>query len=258
MPALRVLRQSLVNTLAGSIPDNLVRYRRDKPWLSEFARGARWELETNVEQSGQLTLIEPAKRDYKDLENAIRLHSVLANLTPLQARDPRLWTRLTHLELWSYMRRRWPVEKYLADPGKAERNVRDRYFVLKNESRALLRNGAARLWWSAKLSYDPNRDNPYELTSVLFAYLDITQQVLERNIGRAATVVRGFLEFLRINSELLSGGEANRARIRALAKYLNLTGGVSVLDCLADADIIRMLKNEWDRMRATEEAASAT
>lgn len=63
------------------------------------------------------------------------------------------------------------VEKYLADPPKAERNIRARYFVSKTESRALLRNGVARLWWSARLSYVPGRDNPYELTSVLFTYL---------------------------------------------------------------------------------------
>ena len=153
------------------------------------------------------------------------------------------------------MRRRWPVEKYLADPGKAERNIRDRYFVAKNESRALLRNGAARLWWSARLSYVPGRDNAYELTSVLFTYLDITQQILERNIGRASAVVRGFLDFLRVNSELLAGGEANRARIRNLAKFLNLTGGVCVLDCLADTEVIGILQREYDRMRMAEAAA---
>ena len=155
------------------------------------------------------------------------------------------------------LRRLGPVaqlEKYLADPGKAERNIRDRYFVAKNESRALLRNGAARLWWSARLSHDPGRDNPYELTSVLFTYLDITQQILERNIGRASAVVRGFLDFLRVNSELLAGGEANRAGIRSLAKFLNLTGGVCVLDCLADTEVIGILQREYDRMRTAEAA----
>lgn len=200
-------------------------------------------------------LLDPVGDDLKDFENAIRIHKALPGLTPLQARDPRLWTRLTHVELWGYMRWRWPAEKYLADPGKAERNIRDRYFVAKNESRALLRNGAARLWWSARLSYDSGRDNPYELTAVLFTYLDITQQILERNIGRASAVVRGFLDFLRVNSELLAGGDTNRGRIRSLAKFLNLTGGVCVLDCLADTDVIGLLQREHDRMLTAEAAA---
>jgi hypothetical protein len=257
MPPLRVLRKSFTNKLVGSIRENLLRYKRERSWLSEFAAGTRWELETNLAPAEPLTLLDPGDDDFRDRANAIRIHKALPELTPLQARDPRLWTRLTHVELWSYMRRRWPVEKYLADAGKAERNIRDRYFVAKNESRALLRNGAARLWWSAKLSYDPGRDNPYELVSILFTYLDITQQILERNIGRASAVVRGFLDFLRGNSELLRGGEANRARIRALAKFLNLAGGVCVLDCLADTEVIGMLQREYDRMRNDEGAAAA-
>ncbi|HXO27762.1 MAG TPA: DUF6339 family protein [Thermoanaerobaculia bacterium] len=255
MPQLRVLRQSFVNRLIGSIRENLVRYKRADPWLPEFARGSQWELETYIEQSEEIALVDPVESDFRDLENAIRLHRLLPGLTPLQARDPRLWMHLTHLEVWSYMRRRWPIEKYLADPAKAERNIRDRYFVAKNESRALLRNGAARLWWSARLSYDPDRNNPYELTSVLFTYLDITQQILERNVGRASAVVRGFLGFLQNNSELLSGGEANRARIRALAKFLNLSGGVCVLDYLTGAEISGMLTREYDRLRDVERAA---
>ena len=254
MPPLKVVRQSFVTKLAGSIRDNLPRYKRDKPWQAEFARGTAWELDTNLAPVEPLALLDPVDDNFYDLENAIRIHKALPGLTPLQARDPRLWTRLTHVELWGYMRRRWPVEKYLADPGKAERNIRDRYFVAKNESRALLRNGAARLWWSSRLSYDPGRDNPYELTSVLFTYLDITQQILERNIGRASAVVRGFLDFLRVNSELLAGGEANRAGIRSLAKFLNLTGGVCVLDCLADTEVIGILQREYDRMRTAEAA----
>lgn len=155
MPPLRVLKQSFGNALAGSIRDNLPRYKRDKPWLSEFAAGTSWELETNLAPAEPLVLLDPADNDFKDLENAIRFHKTLPRLTPLQARDPRLWSRLTHVELWGYMRRRWPVEKYLADPPKAERNIRDRYFVAKNESRALLRNGASRLWWSAKPTTPP-------------------------------------------------------------------------------------------------------
>lgn len=257
MPPIKVLKQSFVIKLAGSIRDNLPRYKRDKPWLAEAAAGSAWQLETNLAPADPLALLDPVDQDFKDVENAIRIHKALPGLTPLQARDPRLWTHLTHGDLWSYMRRRWPVEKYMTDPGKAERYVRERYFVAKNESRALLRNGASRLWWSAMLSYDSQRDNPYELTAVLFTYLDITQQILERNIGRAQAVVRGFLEFLRVNHELLEGGNANRARIRSLAKLLNLTGGVCLLDCLADTEVIGILQREYENIRTGEAKTAA-
>lgn len=90
MPPLRVLRQSFANKLGGSIRDNLPRYKRDKPWLSEFAAGTPWELETNLAPVEPLALLDPVDDDFKDLENAIRIHKALPALTPLQARDPRL------------------------------------------------------------------------------------------------------------------------------------------------------------------------
>lgn len=97
----------------------------------------------------------------------IRFHRALRHLTPLQARDPRIWTRLAHMEFWPYMRLRWPVEKHMSNRNSAARFVESRYFVEQSPSRALLRNGVARLWWTAQLSHDPDRDNPHELTTVL-------------------------------------------------------------------------------------------
>jgi hypothetical protein len=243
--AIKVLREAFTNHLRGTIAHNLPHYRRDRPWLAEVAGGPVWEFETNLVPAQPLELLEPDGDDLKDIENAIRMHKALPSLTPVNARDPRLWTRLTHVELWGYMRLRWPIERHLADKGRAARFVESRYFVARNESRALLRNGAARLWWSAKVSHDPSRDNPYELTSVLLSSLDITQQILERNLGRAPAVLHGFLEFLRIQGDkLLSGGDKNRERIRRLAKFLNLRGGVTVLDCLSESEVVAMLYHE--------------
>jgi hypothetical protein len=88
--------------------------------------------------------------------------------------------------------------------------------------------------------------------------LDITQQLLERSLGRAPAVVHGFLEFLRLNSALLGPGEANRQRIRDLAKFLNLTGGVCVLDCLSESEVIRTLQREQDNMGVATAAPVAS
>src|SRR5208283_3276101 len=206
MKPIPVLREAFTNKLLGTIPDNLSRYKQEKPWLQEFGGGSPWELPTNLVPAQPLDILDPEGDDLKDIANAIRMYSAFPTLTPLQARDPRLWTRLTHVELWSYMRRRWPVERHVADKGRATRFVEARYFVARNESRSLLRNGAARLWWSAKVSYDSSRQNPYELTGILLSSLDITQQILERSLGRAPAIVHGFLEFLQINPELLGGG----------------------------------------------------
>jgi hypothetical protein len=230
---LTIFKETFVNTLRGSLGPNLPKYGENNSWVSELGVKSQRELETSVELRASLDLLEPTNGDLKDIENAIRVHKALPHLTPLQARDPRLWTRLTHVENWPYMRKRWPVERHTIDKGRATRFIEARYFVTQAQSRALLRNGIARLWWTAKVSHDSARDNPYELAAILLSTLDITQQILERGIGRAPIVLMGFLEFLNRNKELLAGGDENRIRIRRLAKFLNMHGGVCILDSLS-------------------------
>jgi len=253
MPFLTVFRGSFVTSLRGNISANLDKYRRNDKWIGEIGHKSIRDLETRIELKGPLELDEPDNDNLKDLENAIRVHKLLQNLTPLQARDPRLWTRLAHGDGWNYMRKRWPIERFGTDAEKGARFITSRYFIAQDDSRALLRNGMARLWWTAYMSFDPTRNNPYELTSVLLYTLDITQQILERNMGRSPVIVTGFLEFLLQNkSTLLIGGEQNRVRIRKLAIGLNLYGGVCLLDCLTQMDILKILGAEFQRILESE------
>jgi hypothetical protein len=257
MPFLTIFRQSFTDALKSGVPANLANYHREDKWVSQIGTRSSREIETRIEMKSALDLVEPDednKDDLKDLDNAIRVHKALQQLTPLQARDPRIWTRFAHVDCWKYMRARWPVERWEKDGAeKTSGRVVERYFVSRSDSRALLRNGIARLWWTSFLTYDSSRDNPYELTSVLLSTLDITQQILERNMGRGPEILSGFLEFLLQNKkELLTGGDQNRSRIRTLAKYLNMYGGVCLLDCLSQTDIIRILTQEFEKIQERE------
>ena len=262
MSSLLILTEHFTDRLRRAIAPNLEWYKLADSWAEEFgADSGKWELATSVEP------ILPAKRqldsllaapdgdDLKDLENAVRLHKALPGLTPAQARDPRLWTRLTHVEFWRYMRTRWQVEKHLADRKKAERYISQHYFVSRAEGRALLRNGIARLWWFSYLTYDKDRDDPYELTAVLLKTLDIAKLILENSMGRCRAVLFSFLEFLLENPVLLEGGDRNRTGIRGLAKSLNLLGGVAVLDCLTTGTIKAHMTRELKRLGSNETAA---
>jgi hypothetical protein len=249
MPRLTIFRTNFVNTLRSGVATHLPKYYQSAPWASGLGTRSTRDLETKIELKSAFVLDTPDEDNLKDLENAVRVHKYLRDLTPLQARDPRLWTRLAHLECWTYMRKRWPIERFKDQNEKAARYVTARYFVPQNESRALLRNGIARLWWTAHLSFDSQRTNFYELTSVLLSTLDITQQILERNMGRSPVILRGFLEFLLANkTDLLRGGEDNREKIRRLAKFLNMCGGVCLLDCLSQRDIMMLLGGELERI----------
>ncbi len=253
MSSLTIFKSTFVNALRSSIAANLDKYLRDDVWVTEISTRSSREMPTNVEMAEPLSLDFPENGDHKDTENAIRFHKALRHLTPLQARDPRLWTRLAHVELWPYMRQRWNVERHMANRDRAARYVETRYFVTQSQSRALLRHGIARLWWTAQLSHDPDRENPYELTAVLLSTLDITQQIVERGMGRADNIIKGFLAFLLANeSILLSGGDKNRTRIRRLAKHLNMLGGVCVLDLLTQSDLAEILAKEFSRILESE------
>ena len=249
MSSMIIFKSAFVHSLYASIRTNLDRYLRDDTWVAEWSSENRRDFATGVELAESLDLDFPDGNNLKDIENAIRLHTALRPLTRLHARDPRLWTRLAHVDLWPYMRKRWPIEKHIVKRDKAARFVESRYFVGQSQGRALLRNGIARLWWTAELSHDPTRENPYELTAVLLSTLDITQQILERGMGRAKNVNRGFLEFLlRNKEELLTSGNQNRARIRQLAKHLNMHGGVCILDTLSEGEISSLLTDELSRL----------
>ena len=250
-----IFKSTLVYALRSSVRMNLKKYLQNDLWVAEVSTKSSRDMQTGVEITEPLCLDYPENGNLKDTENAIRFHKALRHLTPLQASDPRLWTRMTHVDFWQYMRMRWPVERHMINENRAVRFVESRYFVPQAQSRALIRNGIARLWWTAQLSHDPDRENPYELTTVLFSTLDITQQILERGMGRANNIIKGFLEFLLRNSgTLLTGGDKNRDRIRRLAKRLNMHGGVCVLDLLSRSEVIDLLDKELSRIHEAEAA----
>jgi hypothetical protein len=243
---LEIYREAAVNALAAAIPQNLGKYNSSKSWAASVSGLVSSTIPTKLEPTRKIELEFPEDGEHHDFRNAVRLHKALPDLTPLQARDPRLWTRLAHVDCWDYMRARWDVTRNGSDRNKAIRFIRDRYFVMRNESRALLRHGIARLWWNAHLTYDANRTNPYELTAVLLSRLDITQQLTERNFGRCRRVLHAFLGFLQSRQKtLLTKGEDSRRQIRQLAAHVNLTGGTTILDVLSEAQVSSILEERF-------------
>jgi hypothetical protein len=112
----------------------------------------------------------------------------------------------------------------------------------------------ARLWWYAALTHDAERENEYELTGVLLSYLDIAQQLLERNFGRSAHIRAGFLEYLRDHyNDLGATAGARREHVRHLAERLNLQGGKTILDSLDCEGIYDFLTDESSRYSAATE-----
>jgi len=124
--ALDLFRNSHVRHLLVGIPQNLPRYKEKKAWAHREAEFRSARLPCSLEPAVPLELEMPEAGDLKDLENSKIVFQAFPQLTPLQARDPRLWSRLTHVECWPYMRKRWAVERFAEDSGKAMRFVQTR------------------------------------------------------------------------------------------------------------------------------------
>ncbi len=229
------------------IADNLNRYTKRQPWLSDRPVYAKHFVKSTIIVQKKPKLLLPSGDSFYDFENAVEIHGCY-QLTPVQASDPRLWARLVHVEAWDYMQLRWPVSN-----DKNPKYVRQRYFVAGTDSRAISRNGIARLWWSAEITKNAKSQNdPYKLTRIMLSKLDITQQLLERSYGRSRPLVQGALRFIEKNADdCLHDGQKSRDRVRHLAKQLFRGSGVTILDSMPESNLHEFLGEELGRFNRT-------
>ena len=99
----------------------------------------------------------------------------------------------------------------------------------------MTRNAMSRLWWIGRLTYDEKRTDPWELTRFICESSDYIMHALERNTSNNPAIIRPFLS--AIIDAKANGLAINTDRFGDLAKYLNLLGGIYILDCLPEQRI---------------------
>lgn len=185
----------------------------------------------NIESVSELGLSDKMKPN-NDIESAKVLYLALKDLTPIQASDPRLWTYLSHVDLYDYMFRRWP-EVYNGKTNKPNYII-EHWFVKTPSQSILMRNALAGLWWAAYLSYDATKQDPFELTKVFFRDLDLpTRTIGTYRIGRHKEAVLGILRFIADNDTLFASHYEQKTRF--IFKHFNIIGGSKPLS-LFDRD----------------------
>jgi hypothetical protein len=197
------------------------------PWLTKYFGHNKWYGDTGIEIDQNLELSAGGSKG--DIENSIKLYELLEDkLTSVQAADPRLWVFLCHETCWDYMVKRW-------EP-KPETDIISRYYLEGTDSRALILNGVARLWWFAYLTYDKNRPDPYELLKILLRDQNIQHNLLERNFGRNRMVLHAVLDFIKSNPDINKKEDYEK-----IGKIINRWGGVRLLDYLNKKDVTAYL-----------------
>lgn len=179
-----------------------------------------------------------------EFENVQRVYNRLSFLSNSQASDERLWAGLCINHFWKYTQYRWDiVAKCSVD------SVKQHFFFGFGARRSLTRNAIARLWWIGRLTHDPFRNDPYELTRFVCENSDYIMHILERNTSNSLMITKAFLSALLTARE--EGYPINTDTVGDLSKYLNLLGGTYILDCLPEVIIYTKILDKARSMKAS-------
>ena len=243
----KVFKQSYVNELrdALSYPDKRAYYLQE-----QFPYD---EKQVNL----VVGVVHPENLEDKMLEAsseydaAILLYEAYKGLNPLIASSDTFWAYLSHVDLFRYCKRRWPIE----DKNVSEDYIKDHYFV--NQPSRMMRNAVAALWWWVYFSIDNERENPYELTEILFRNYSFRSTWFTVFL-RIKNGLMGVLEFLNENQELFDTPFELKGRF--IANYFNRLGATKELsilprrffkeECYKISDVISSISNESDLRRA--------
>lgn len=156
-----------------------------------------------------------------DFASAKEIYQAYETVTPLLASLPDLWVYLAHVDLFPYVQKRWP--------RVFDEDVEEQYILNHwHENSHFMRTTFAGLWWHTYLTYDKQRENPFELTEVLFKSQDFrTLRFGELGLIRHRPAMIGVLEFLIDNPDITQN--AFDARGQYISRYFNLLGGTKQL-----------------------------
>lgn len=190
------------------------------------------ELSSSKESDAELGSIKAVYGAMKDLPSAV-------------AMDERLWAGIAIDLGWKYARERWDIQAMFAQKDKSLKNkIHEHFFFMHNPRRSFTRNAISRLWWLGSLTYDEkNLEDPYRRTRVVTADLGYVVDLLERNFSNNRRISSEFVDAVEAAREKVKaeGKVILRPELRILCKYLNMLGGVYILDSMPEGKIYRKI-----------------
>lgn len=193
----------------------------DATWLRDTIK-----LDMNLSDINEFTASPSG-----DMSSSIKLFNALRHLDLVQANDKRLWVTLTHTLFYNYTRKRWGIGEASSDD-----TLKDRFHFEGAALRQRNQNSIARLWWAARLTWDPKRNDPFELTKLLWEKQDFYQNLIDRRFSTYQGTLMGFLNFYSKNRHL-----DLKQDMRKLFKGLNALGGVRVLSLMPEQEVEKEL-----------------
>ena len=236
---MRYLKEDSLDLLKNSIKANLDRYRTGGfgSCFDDVTQATR-ELPGKFRLSQLKKIKKPSANGLFDPENSEIVFKALSKLTPMQAREERIWCYLCHFDCLDYLRTRWPIPN---DDAVAVNHILTHYFA--SSGRGIERdNGMSRLWW---LGFIANRVEGFGLSEaleVLMYKADVRANIIER--PGSSTSVPVFSAILRQLKISYNGKRLLHERIpfRMFMKEINSIGGVQLLQSLTSSHLNQIMK----------------
>ena len=159
---------------------------------------------------------------------AIALYEAFPDISPILASYAPFWEYLAHVDLYPYVRKRWPA---MNDDGSIEQQyILDHWFVTKG----LMRHALATLWWTVSMSVDPDDpDDKYKMTKFLFDKREDFRLALGAStLFRHRPYTQGVMKFILDNPDVVKEYELPRERF--IMQHFNRLGAVKQLAAMPD------------------------
>ena len=241
---LKFFKQDALDYFKANVKSNIEHYSDpDNKWIYEQFEDPFEEIEVNCAPFE--LYIDPDNTTKMDCENIKILYPALKELTESQACDERLWSGLCHSDFYKYTQVRWSNQRQ-TENMKKESVIKGRYFYSPN-ARSNTRHTLAKLWWIGKMLYDDqNPDNPLHFVDTLARKDMLTRisDVFTSRFSRNIHLLRPFFNVVDLydcNCGLMSGDY-----FRSLVQYLNILGGLYLVDYLDEKEIEDKLLKRLD------------
>ena len=244
MANLTHISESKLEELRSSIPQNLERYLASG--FADLAGDPGWsiELERNIELDGLQELDGSSNRADADLKNSHIVWRVLSPLSPSLANEERIWTRLSHVEGFTYARDRWLKA---ADTEDVQRAAVATHFFARTQTGIRDDHALSRLWWNAYIVSRCYRENFSKGLELLLSRADVRSNIVERIwLTARRPLAAGVFRRMEEDPRVLESEKS----FREFMKALNFLGGGVVFEAMTDVQVDDFLGRCVDRAQA--------
>ena len=234
----KIFTKEFAENLSNNILGNIALYRNDvfevRP--ENIIESTIDVINENLAENMEAHISSVAREEF---EAAKILFEAFPDLTPLQASHKPFWLYLSHVELYHYMRLRWPIlaNKDISDVDLFKA-VKQHFFHTD-----AIRNQLEGLYWLVRCSAVRKEDGSYDYTFTEFLFS--RRKLGNRGIGasiyfRNPKVVRGMLRFyMDYENDFLTPHFEEKTDY--CIQLMNQKGAVSEISLWEEEDVYQFL-----------------